>query len=138
MSNNGTGRKASKKSLPRHSYNCNRCPAYCCSYPRIVVEARDLTRLAKHFSLTEEEAAKKYTKPGEEEGERILRHKGDEHYGTVCRFLNRKTRGCMAYKARPGICREFPGGRRCGYYDFLSFERQAQEEPDYISTTCNH
>ena len=138
MSKNGTGRKASSNSLPRHSYNCIRCPAYCCSYPRIVVGKRDLTRLAKHFSLSEEEAAKKYTKPGEEEGERILRHKGDEHYGTVCRFLNRKTRACMVYKARPGICREFPGSRRCGYYDFLSFERQTQEDPDYVSTTCNH
>ena len=25
------------------------------------------------------------------------------------------------------LCRSFPGGR-CGYYDFLAFERRAQEE----------
>ena len=27
-----------------------------------------------------------------------------------------------------------PGGR-CGYYDFLSFERRAQEDPEYVATT---
>jgi hypothetical protein len=43
----------------------------------------------------------------------------------------------MVYKARPAICREFPGPGRCGYYDFLSFERKAQEDPDFISTTWN-
>jgi len=43
----------------------------------------------------------------------------------------------MVYKARPAVCREFPGAGRCGYYDFLSFERNAQEDPDFISTTWN-
>ncbi len=132
-----TPSKKTRKKPSKTAYDCNRCPAYCCSYARIVVEKRDLARLAKHFSLSEEAAAKKYTKAGEEDGERIMRHKGDEHFGTVCRFLHRKTRRCMVYKARPGICREFPGGRRCGYYDFLSFERAAQDDPDFISTTWN-
>ena len=31
-------------------------------------------------------------------------------------------------------CRTYPGGR-CGYYDFLAFERRTQEDPEYISTT---
>ena len=74
---------------------------------------------------------------GHEEGERVLRHKGDEHYGTVCRFLNRKTRACTVYEGRPEACREFPGPGRCGYYDFLCFQRNAQEEPDFIPTTRN-
>ncbi len=118
-------------------YNCRRCPAYCCSYPRIIVSEKDLTRLAKHSGIGIEEARQKLTKRGHEDGERVLRHKGDEHFGTVCRFLNRKTRMCMVYKARPDVCREFPGPGRCGYYDFLSFERTAQEDPDFISTTWN-
>ncbi len=118
-------------------YNCLRCPAYCCSYPRVIVSEKDLARLAKHFGVTEEEAREKYTKRGEEKGERVLRHKKDEHFGSVCRLLNRKTRNCMVYKARPAICREFPGTARCGYYDFLSFERHTQEDPEYVSTTWN-
>ncbi len=43
----------------------------------------------------------------------------------------------MTYESRPDVCREFPGPGRCGYYDFLSFERNAQEDPDFISTTWN-
>ncbi|MFQ5772891.1 MAG: YkgJ family cysteine cluster protein [Kiloniellaceae bacterium] len=125
-------------SPPTASYSCARCPAYCCSYARIVVKKRDLERLAKHHGLGVEEARAKFTKRGHEDGEIVLRHKKDEHFGTVCRFLDRKTRRCTVYKARPVICRDFPGGRRCGYYDFLSFERRTQEDPDWISTTYNH
>ena len=29
------------------SYSCNKCPAYCCSYPEIEVTPRDIQRLAK-------------------------------------------------------------------------------------------
>ncbi len=119
-------------------YSCKRCPAYCCSYPRIIVSEADIARLAKHHGIGIEEARQKFTKRGEEKDERILRHKGDEHFGTVCRFLNRKTRGCMVYKGRPAVCREFPGPGRCGYYDFLAFERTAQEDEDFISTTWNN
>ncbi len=129
-------KKTPKKPL-KPFYNCDRCPAYCCSYPRIVVGKRDLTRLAKHFEISEAAVREKYTKRGDEDGERVLRHKGDEHYGSVCRFLDSHTRRCTIYHARPGICREFPGGRRCGYYDFLKFERDAQDDPNFISTTWN-
>ena len=116
-------------------YNCNKCPAYCCSYARIIVTDKDIKRLAKHHGLSTQEARKKFTKKGEEPGERILRHQVDPHFTTICRFLDQKTRGCTIYEARPGICREFPGKGRCGYYDFLTFERRAQEDPDWISTT---
>lgn len=122
---------------PATSYNCDRCPAYCCSYVRIIVTRRDITRLAKHHDISVEAAEKKFTKAGHEKGERILRHKADEHFGTICRFLDSETRGCTVYKGRPAICREFPGTRRCGYYDFLTFERNAQEDDEYISTTNN-
>ena len=122
---------------PRRLYKCDRCPAYCCSYPRIILNKRDIARLAKHFGVGVERARKKFTKNGEEDGERILRHKADEYYGTVCRFLDGETRNCTAYEARPKICREFPGPGHCGYYDFLKFERETQEDPEFISTTWN-
>ncbi len=113
-------------------YNCDKCPAYCCSYPRIVTTRADIRRLAKRFELTFEQARERFTKDGEEKGERVLRHRHDHIYDSVCRFLDRETRQCTIYDARPGICREYPGSTRCGYYDFLSFERRAQEDPDFI------
>lgn len=116
-------------------YNCGKCPAYCCSYPRVIVTPEDVARLAKHFGISAKKARKRFTKKGEEKGERILRHQEDHVYDSVCRFLDRETRGCTIYEARPGICREYPGGGRCGYYDFLSFERRAQEDPDFIPLT---
>lgn len=126
-----TRRKKSKSAF----YNCLRCPAYCCSYPRVIVSEKDIARLARYFGISHEQARDKCTKRGEEEGERIFRHQKDEHYGAVCRFLNLETRGCTIYEGRPNICREFPGVGRCGYYDFLAFERRAQEDPDFVSTT---
>jgi Fe-S-cluster containining protein len=115
-------------------YNCNRCPAYCCSYPRIPVQSADIKRLAKHFGLTTEVAAKKFTRPSSEPGEIILRQQPDEVYGSVCRFLDLETRRCTVYEARPAICREYPG-RRCGYYDFLAFERRIQGDPEFVPAT---
>jgi Fe-S-cluster containining protein len=121
--------------VARKLYNCLKCPAYCCSYDRIIVSDADIRRLGNHFGLTEAQARKKFTKKGTEKGEKILRHKKDEHFGTICQFVDPDTRRCTIYSARPRICREFPGDGRCGYYDFLSFERKTQEDPEYVSTT---
>ena len=118
-------------------YNCNRCPSYCCSYTRIPVEESDIRRLARRFGLAPEAAARKFTKKGDEPGEVILRHKPDTIYGTVCQFLDTETRRCTVYEARPKICRTYPGTARCGYYDFLCFERRAQEDPEFIPSTYN-
>jgi Fe-S-cluster containining protein len=118
-------------------FNCSRCPAYCCSYSRIPVQPSDVRRLARHLGVGPETAARKFTKKGEEPGEIILRHQPDKIFGTVCRFLDTDTRRCTVYDARPAICRTYPGTARCGYYDFLCFERRAQEDPEYIPTTFN-
>ena len=100
-----------------------------------MVTPADLRRLAKHFGLDLETARWRFTKKGPEKGDRALRHKQDDYYGSVCRFLDSETRNCGIYKARPRICRDFPGLKRCGYYDFLTFERRLQEDPDWVSTT---
>jgi Fe-S-cluster containining protein len=126
-----------KRKLPVF-YDCSKCPAYCCTYTRIEVKPRDIQRLARHFGIGVRAAKKRFTKRGEDKGEIILRHKQDEHFGTACRFLDSETRRCTVYEARPGVCREFPGAVRCGYYDFLSFERGTQEDENYVSTTWNH
>jgi uncharacterized protein len=125
-----------KRKLPVF-YSCDRCPAYCCSYARIAVTPFDIRRLARHFGLGVRAFQQRYLKPGEDPGEIVLRHKKDEHFGTVCRFLDTDTRRCTVYEARPRVCRDFPGSVRCGYYDFLSFERENQDDEDYVSTTWN-
>jgi Fe-S-cluster containining protein len=112
------------------SYDCLKCPAYCCSYDRIIVENKDLRRLAKHFGIELETARRRFTKVME--GEQVLRHQKDKVYGSVCMFLDIKTRRCTIYDARPGVCHEYPDKPHCGYYDFLKWERTHQEDEKFI------
>jgi uncharacterized protein len=115
---------------PKLSYDCLKCPAYCCSYDRIIVENADLKRLAKHFGVDIDTARRRFTKV--KEGEQVLRHQKDAYYGTVCMFLDTKSRRCTIYDARPGVCHEYPDKSRCGYYDFLKWERRHQEDEDFV------
>lgn len=115
-------------------YNCLKCPGYCCSYPLIALDKRDVERLAKHHGMSFEEARKAFTK--EEHGRKYaMRRKKDEHYGKICRFFDTDERRCTIYTARPSVCRSFPGGNKCGYYDFLTFERKAQDDNDFVALT---
>lgn len=113
-------------------YDCSKCPAYCCSYERIVVTRRDLQRLARYFGISEAAAKRRFTRHGSEPDERILRHQRDHIFKSVCRFLDPETRACTVYDGRPEICRVYPGTARCGYYDFLASERRAQKDPEFI------
>ena len=79
----GIGHKGAK-------YDCHKCPAYCCSYPLIEVHKRDIARLAKHFGLSYEKAEARFTKYDKPEKTRALRHQQDEHFSSVCIFLDRK------------------------------------------------
>ena len=38
------------------SYDCSKCPAYCCSYEEININNREVNRLAKHFNIDPEVA----------------------------------------------------------------------------------
>jgi uncharacterized protein len=118
----------------RPAYDCSKCPGYCCSYPVIQLTTRDIARLARHFDLTPEAAERKFTRSAHGH-ERVMRRKADPHFGRICRFFDRDRRNCTVYQARPEVCRSFPGERRCGYYDFLAFERRHQNDPDHIATT---
>lgn len=97
-------------------YDCSKCPAFCCGYPIIEANKRDIRRLARHFNMDAEDAREEFT---EKENNRVrkLKQKYDRKFGAhVCRFLNLKTRNCGVYDARPQICREHPGDR-CEWHD---------------------
>jgi len=118
------------KSL-RILYDCLNCTAYCCTYGHIPTTKKDIKRLAKHFGLSEEKARKKFTKKTGSDG-RVLRHRFDAVFESACTFLDQETRRCTIHTARPAICRDYPGGKRCQYYDFLQAERDRQGEPDMV------
>lgn len=120
--------------MPRKLYDCLKCPGYCCSYPVIEVKDRDAVRIARHFGLSLKAAEKKFFKSAQGY-KRVMRRKKDVHFGKICRFFDTSERRCTIYDARPRACRAYPGEGRCGYYDFLSFERSGQEDETYISTT---
>lgn len=124
-----------EKKAARKRYDCIACPAYCCSYAHIPVTDKDVERLAKHFGLSTKDARRKFSKKGDKETPRVLRHKEDEHFTTICRFVDSETRNCTIYEARPEICRDFPTQKRCGYYEFLMFEREVQDDKEWIATT---
>ena len=114
-------------------YNCAKCPGFCCSYPQIPVSTSDEVRLARGLGKTLEFVQSKITKPGLDGG-RIMRHKDDKIFASVCRFLDSEKRRCTIYEFRPRACRAYPGTVRCGYYEFLSSERVRQGNPDLVMT----
>ena len=120
-----------EKIKPR--YDCSKCPGYCCSYDQIEVSQHDIKRLAKHLQLTFKQTEARYTKI--DDGKVVLRHHQDEHFKTICVFFDREARRCTVYTARPHPCRTYPYGAKCGYYEFLKFEREHQADEEFIATT---
>src|SRR5687767_5673313 len=104
-------------------YNCLTCPGYCCSHSRIAVSEFDIKRLARHFGLSDAEAKRRFTYhySSVEADELILRQHQDYCYKSVCRFFDRDELRCTVYEALPNVCRRYPYGKVCGYYDFLKF-----------------
>lgn len=115
-------------------FNCLTCPGYCCSHSRIAVSDYDIARLAKHFEISPAAAREQFTYryKTKDADEQILRHHKDHVYASVCRFFDRDARRCTVYEARPNVCRRYPYGNKCGYYDFLKFEREHQDDEEFI------
>ena len=127
-----------KKPFPvpvRVNYSCAKCPAYCCTYNEIEITTRDIERLARHFGVSYKVAEERYTKPDPKKSVRMLRHRKDKVFESACMFLDQEKRRCTVYEARPGVCRKYPDSSRCGYYDFLRFERTQQGDEEYVALT---
>ena len=118
----------------KKAFDCSSCPGYCCSHPRIAVSDFVIARLAKHSALSAGEARKRFTYRyrTQHADEVILRHRKDTVYKSVCRFFDTAERRCTVYEARPNVCRKYPYGNKCGYYDFLKFEREHQDDEEFI------
>ena len=114
-------------------YSCEKCPGWCCTYDEIEVNQRDIERLARHFGLDPDTAAERFTKV--KGGTPMLRHKKDSIFDTACMFLDQDKRRCTIYEARPTVCRQYPNGNRCGYYEFLKFEREQQGDEEIVAMT---
>jgi Fe-S-cluster containining protein len=119
----------------RVQYNCNKCPAYCCTYAQIEVSDFDIGRLARHFGVSPREAKERFTKYDAQKDSQVLRHRKDGIFDSACTFLDQKTRKCTVYEARPRTCRVYPESKRCGYYEFLKFEREQQGDDKFIALT---
>jgi Fe-S-cluster containining protein len=128
-------KKSSSATAPRVHYDCRKCPGYCCSYDLIEVGKRDVARLAKHFDVTYAQAEDRFTKYDAAEKVRTLRHQKDKIFGKACTFFDVKKRQCTIYEARPSLCRDYPAEPRCGYYDFLKFEREHQDDETWVALT---
>jgi hypothetical protein len=100
----------------------------------ISITKADVERLAHHFVMPFEKARERFTK--EAHGKKyVLKRQKDEHFGRICRFFDTDKRRCTIYVARPGVCRAYPTVDRCGYYDFLTFERRQQGDKDWVART---
>jgi uncharacterized protein len=118
-------------------FNCNKCPGYCCTHSRIAVSDHDIARLARHFGIADDVARRRFTytySGGDVVGEQILRHQKDSIFTSVCRFFDRDRRQCTVYAARPHVCRRYPYGNTCGYYNFLKFERDFHDDQEFVPT----
>lgn len=125
--------------METNQFDCTTCPGFCCSYDEISITASDAERIASHFDTQLEDCITLYTKYGSFSGEEryplLLKHKHDQYFGTICTFFDSTRRACSIYEARPDACRAFPHGNRCGYYDFLTFERRLQGDDNHVALT---
>lgn len=92
-----------------------------------------MKRLAKYFGLGFRQAIKRYIIRRYDEPY-TMKRKADKYFGRVCQFFDTRKRRCTIYEARPSTCRSYPG-KVCGYYNFLTFERELQEDPTFVATT---
>ena len=120
---------------PRPKYSCSKCPGYCCSYAEIEITERDIVRLARHFNVDFDTAVARYVKHDRNKSIWMLRHRRDHIFESTCMLFDQEKRRCTVYESRPGVCRKYPESPRCGYYDFLTFEREQQGDPEYIALT---
>lgn len=78
--------------------DCTTC-AHCCKTLEIVVDNKDIARLAQHFNISAREFTNRYVK--------VTEDKTKIFSSLPCPFLGEDNR-CTVYEDRPFACREYP------------------------------
>jgi len=89
--------------------NCLEC-ANCCKTTGPLFTDKDISRIAKHFSLKPSEFTEKYLRI-DEDRDYVLK-------SVPCVFLG-EDNDCSIYRVRPKACREFPHTDRIKQYQLL-------------------
>ena len=87
---------------------CQNCGAACCRWPgHVLLTDPDISAMARHLGLTEDEFIQRHTTLVANRAQLSLLEQADG----ACYFLN-PDNTCRVYAARPQQCRDFPHGWR--------------------------
>ena len=92
---------------------CNYCPGYCCYRLEgsvLLIDAEDINRLARHFSITDGEIRKHFM-------ENRYTFKVKEDCSCIFQSSDRMIKRCTVHEARPKQCRSFPYNTPCPYLE---------------------
>ncbi len=92
---------------------CNYCPGYCCyrlDGATLFIDNDDINRLARHFSITDGEARKRFM-------ENRYTFKVKDDGSCIFQASDRLIKRCTIHSARPTQCRSFPYGKPCPYLE---------------------
>lgn len=99
--------------LARNKTYCNFCPGYCCYRlpgATLYLDAADINRLARHFSINDGEVRRQYL-----ENKNTFKTRED---GSCILLANdRMCKRCTIHAARPRQCRDFPYEKPCPYLE---------------------
>jgi Fe-S-cluster containining protein len=99
--------------LARNKTYCNFCPGYCCYRlpgATLYLDADDINRLARHFSINDGEVRRQYL-----ENKNTFKTRED---GSCILLANdRMCKRCTIHAARPRQCRDFPYEKPCPYLE---------------------
>jgi len=101
-----------KTEIAAMSY-CNYCPGYCCyrlDGSVLLIDGDDINRLARHFSITDGEARKRFM-------ENRFTFKVKDDGSCIFQATDRMIKRCTIHVARPMQCRMFPYNNSCPYLE---------------------
>jgi len=92
---------------------CNYCPGYCCYRLEgsvLLIDAVDINRLARHFSISDGEVRKRFM-------ENRYTFKVKDDGSCIFQSSDRMVKRCTVHSARPQQCRMFPYNKPCPYLE---------------------
>lgn len=92
---------------------CNYCPGYCCyrlDGSVLLIDADDINRLARHFSISDGEVRKRFM-------ENRYTFKVEDDGSCIFQARDRMIKRCSIHAVRPMQCRRFPYSDACPYLE---------------------